>query len=103
MARDWESDFKTWSKPPTATEDERCSNAESVVRNAIRSYVGFATRSIEVFAHGSYRGPPSETLVVLALEVRPQRSRLGASPVFSAQIGLSGAETGERAPAVGER
>lgn len=55
MARDWESDFKTWSKPPTATEDERCSNAESVVRNAIRSYVGFATRNIEVFVQGSYR------------------------------------------------
>jgi len=55
MARDWEADFKRWSKPPTATEDERCGNAESVVRNAIRSYVGFATRNIEVFAQGSYK------------------------------------------------
>jgi len=55
MTRDWESDFRAWSKPPTATEDERCSNAESVVRNAIRSYVEFATRNIEVFAQGSYR------------------------------------------------
>jgi hypothetical protein len=55
MARDWEADFKAWSKPPTATEDDRCGNAESVVRNAIRSYVGFATRNVEVFAQGSYR------------------------------------------------
>lgn len=55
MTRDWESDFRAWSKPPTATEGERCSNAESVVRNAIRGYAGFATRNIEVFAQGSYR------------------------------------------------
>lgn len=55
MARDWEGDFKAWSKPPTATEDDRCGNAESVVRNAIRSYVGFAMRNVEVFAQGSYR------------------------------------------------
>jgi len=55
MARDWEADFRAWSKPPTATEDQRCSNAESVVRNAINSYVGFATRNVEVFAQGSYR------------------------------------------------
>ena len=55
MARDWESDFRAWSKPPTATEADRCSNAESVVRNAIGSYDGFAARNVQVFAQGSYR------------------------------------------------
>ena len=55
MARDWEADFKAWSKPPTATEDDRCGNAEAVVRNAIRGYVGFAMRNVEVFTQGSYR------------------------------------------------
>ncbi len=50
-----EADFREWSKPPTATEEQRCTNAESVVRNAIRSYPAFATRNIEVFAQGSYR------------------------------------------------
>ncbi len=49
-----EADFRDWSKPPT-TEDQRCTNAESVVRNAIRSYPAFATRIIEVFPQGSYR------------------------------------------------
>ncbi len=55
MPHPLEGDFREWSKPPTATEDARCSNAESVVRNAINSYPGFATRNIEVFAQGSYR------------------------------------------------
>lgn len=50
-----EADFRQWSKPPTATEEQRCTNAEGVVRNSIRSYSGFATRNIEVFAQGSYR------------------------------------------------
>lgn len=55
MAHALESDFREWSKPPTATEEQRCTNAEAVVRNAIRSYSAFATRNIEVFAQGSYR------------------------------------------------
>jgi hypothetical protein len=55
MAHPLETDFTEWSKPPTATEEQRCTNAESVVRNAIRSYSAFASRNIEVFAQGSYR------------------------------------------------
>lgn len=50
-----EADFREWSKPPTATEEQRCTNAENVVRNAIRSYPAFATRNIEVLPQGSYR------------------------------------------------
>ena len=55
MSHPLETDFREWSKPPTATEDERCSNAETVVRNAIRSYPALAARNVEVFAQGSYR------------------------------------------------
>jgi hypothetical protein len=55
MVSPLEADFREWAKPPTATEDQRCGNAESVVRNAIRSYPAFATRNVEVFAQGSYR------------------------------------------------
>lgn len=55
MAQPVEDDFRAWSKPPTATEAQRCTNAESVVRNAIRSYYPLATRQIEVFPQGSYR------------------------------------------------
>ncbi len=55
MAHPLEDYFREWSKPPTATEEQRCTNAERVVRNAIRSYPAFATRNIEVFPQGSYR------------------------------------------------
>lgn len=55
MAHPLEGDFREWAKPPTATEEERCGNAEGVVRNAIRSCPGFATRNVEIFAQGSYR------------------------------------------------
>ncbi len=55
MAHPLEADFREWSKPPTATEDQRCGNAVSVVRNAIRGYPEVATRNIEIFAQGSYR------------------------------------------------
>jgi hypothetical protein len=55
MSHPLEGDFREWSKPPTATEDARCSNAENVVRNAINSYPRFTARNIEVFAQGSYR------------------------------------------------
>jgi hypothetical protein len=50
-----EADFREWSKPPTTTEEQRCTNAESVVRNAIRSHSALAARNIEVFPQGSYR------------------------------------------------
>ncbi|NOK02937.1 MULTISPECIES: nucleotidyltransferase [Myxococcus] len=55
MTHPLEADFREWSKPPTGTEEQRCTNAERVVRNAIRSYPAFATRNIEVFPQGSYR------------------------------------------------
>lgn len=55
MTHPLEADFREWSKPPTPTEEQRCANAENVVRNAIRSQPAFATRTIEVFAQGSYR------------------------------------------------
>ena len=30
-----EADFREWSKPPSATEEQRCTSAENVVRNAL--------------------------------------------------------------------
>ena len=55
MAHELEDVFREWAKPPSTTEDDRCANAESVVRNAIRGYADFANRTVEVFAQGSYR------------------------------------------------
>lgn len=55
VARNWEDSFRFWARPPSQSEQDRCDNAVSVVRNAIRSYVAFATRDIDIFAQGSYR------------------------------------------------
>lgn len=53
--RDWESIFKTWSSPPSKTEEERCKNAESVIRSAIASSQKLNDRGVKVFMQGSYR------------------------------------------------
>lgn len=52
---DWESHFSEWAKPPPATEQTRCDNAVSAVRNAVERSPALKTRSTKVFAQGSYR------------------------------------------------
>ena len=54
MARDWEAQFGAWAQPPGKTEQSRCANAESAVRNAIGASATFGSRDIAVFTHGSY-------------------------------------------------
>ncbi|MEO0646302.1 MAG: nucleotidyltransferase [Bacteroidota bacterium] len=55
MARDWEQQFRLWASPPGKTEEERCKNAVSAIRNAIRASNKLNTRNIRVFTQGSYR------------------------------------------------
>ena len=55
MAQNWEDTFNAWSKPPGQTEQERCANAESVVRTAIKTSNALKKRNIKVFTQGSYR------------------------------------------------
>jgi hypothetical protein len=55
MARDWESTFRSWSKPSSDTEHDKCANAESMIRDAIEECPGLAEKTVEVFAQGSYR------------------------------------------------
>lgn len=50
-----ESNFVSWSKGPGKTEADRCSNAETAVRKAIKADKLIATLDISVFAQGSYR------------------------------------------------
>ena len=52
---DWEQLFRAWAKPPTSTEQSRCDNAVSVVRNAIQRSDALVDRDVKVFAQGSYR------------------------------------------------
>ena len=55
MARDWEAQFREWAKPPGKTEKERCDNAVSAMRNAIKASDKLRDREISFFTQGSYR------------------------------------------------
>lgn len=55
MPRDWEAQFREWAKPPGKTEQDRCDNAVSAIRNAIKASDKLRARNISAFAHGSYR------------------------------------------------
>ena len=55
MVRDWASTFVSWSKPPSETEGTRCSNAERMIRDAIKGDTKLSSKNIRVFTQGSYR------------------------------------------------
>lgn len=50
-----EETFIAWSKGPSATESEKCTNAETAVRKAIKADKSLGDLDISVFAQGSYR------------------------------------------------
>ncbi len=54
-AADWEVLFGSWSKGPSQTEQEKCENAERMIRSAISLYEPLKYRTIKVFVQGSYR------------------------------------------------
>jgi len=55
MARDWETEFRQWAKPPDKTEQNRCDNAAAAIRNAIKASNKLQGRDVSIFAQGSYR------------------------------------------------
>lgn len=55
MNQNWEEKFKRWAAPPGKTEEERCSNAEKAIRNAIKASDKLNHRNIRIFTQGSYR------------------------------------------------
>jgi len=55
VPRDWEAQFREWAKPPGKTEEDRCDNATSAIRNAIKASDKLRARSLSIFAQGSYR------------------------------------------------
>lgn len=54
MGTDWEDTFTAWSKPLSDTEEERCKNTLSMIRDAINNDPALSKFAIEVFVHGSY-------------------------------------------------
>jgi hypothetical protein len=51
----WEQKLKNWTKPPSDSEEEKCTNAESMIRDAITSDEEFKDKNIEIFGQGSYK------------------------------------------------
>lgn len=54
MSRDWESTFQSWGQSPSQAVQEKCENAERAIQKAIASSAALASRTIEIFAQGSY-------------------------------------------------
>jgi predicted nucleotidyltransferase len=54
LGRDWESTFRSWGQAPSQTERDKCENAERAIRKAIAASAALASRSLRVFAQGSY-------------------------------------------------
>lgn len=52
---DWEPIFRSWACPPSKTEEQRCQNAESMIRNAIESNERLNSLNIDVAGQGSYK------------------------------------------------
>jgi len=55
MTRDWEQVFRVWSKPASETEQNKCNNAEKMIKEAITSDPVLSDMNIEIFAQGSYK------------------------------------------------
>lgn len=55
MSRDWEDTFRRWKEPSSDTEEQKCKNAEDMIRSAIMDDDVLSEHKIQVFAQGSYR------------------------------------------------
>ena len=51
----WEARFQNWKSPASDIEEQRCDNAERVIRTAISNSTALAPRQTRVFAQGSLR------------------------------------------------
>lgn len=54
-AQQWEPVFTAWSVGPGTTEKEKCENTEKAIRKAIDADSALNSRTIRIFAQGSYR------------------------------------------------
>lgn len=51
----WSARFETWARPLSQTEEQKCQNAENMIRNALDGHQELEGLNIRVFAQGSYR------------------------------------------------
>jgi uncharacterized protein (DUF4415 family) len=55
MSRDWKTQFTTWSKPPSETEEAKAAQAAKMIREAIAEHHPLQSKRTSVYATGSYR------------------------------------------------
>ncbi|MFD0672653.1 nucleotidyltransferase [Cohnella sp. GCM10027633] len=55
MARDWNQTFNSWTKPASDTEEDKCANAETMIKDAIKADLELSKMNIEIIPQGSYR------------------------------------------------
>lgn len=55
MSRDWESTFRSWKEPLSDTAEQKCQNAERMIKDAIAKSDAFVGKKIKVFTQGSYQ------------------------------------------------
>lgn len=55
MTVNWEETFVRWSKPPSESEEERCSNAISMIKDALNNHPALKTRDTTIILQGSFR------------------------------------------------
>lgn len=51
----WNQKFENWAGPLSESEDQRCQNAESVIRSAIEADTTLSNYNLRIFAQGSYK------------------------------------------------
>jgi hypothetical protein len=51
----WENTFRTWAKPLSDTEDQKCKNAIKAITDAIAASPQLSKRNVKVFLQGSYK------------------------------------------------
>lgn len=49
-----EEQLRSWARPPSQTEETKCSNAENSIKKAIKASEKLSKRNIRVFTQGSY-------------------------------------------------
>ena len=54
MARDWETQFQEWSRPPTEAETKKMERADARIREAITDHARLQAHDVRVFRQGSY-------------------------------------------------
>lgn len=72
MARDWETAFRGWSRPPSPSETEKMQRAEKAVREAIAADAKLQSHDVHVHLQGSYynrTNVPGESDVDIRVEI----------------------------------